>query len=310
MVPAFFRAGLSALSPRGSRARLQIFTYHRIADEPNGIDPTACEFRDQVRWIIETCNLLPLGEAVTRLRKGALPCRAAAITFDDGYENNLSVALPILEQFGAHATIFVSTEPVCTGIMWNDLIIEGLKRAEGDFVFAFGDFEVEVSDKTDLDLHLLSKLKYLPHDVRSEAAMSFYQQCTNDVVPRLMLREEQIANCDSPNIAFGAHTISHPILMNLTEQQCRVEIEESKRILSDWVNAPIDYFAYPNGRYGVDFSNREMNIVRDAGYSAAFSTEWGAARSGSNLFAMPRYTPWEKSEFGFKARILKTNLRR
>src|SRR5262249_56576651 len=74
-------------------------------------------------------TVLPLPEAIERLRTGALPSRAAAITFDDGYADNCTVAMPILSRLRLPATFFVATGFLDGGRMWNDTVIESVRRA-------------------------------------------------------------------------------------------------------------------------------------------------------------------------------------
>ena len=76
-------------------------------------------------------TVLPLSEAVERLARGALPARAVCVTFDDGYADNYAVAAPILPGMGSAATFFVAARYLDGGRMWNDTIIEAVRRATG-----------------------------------------------------------------------------------------------------------------------------------------------------------------------------------
>ena len=94
VIKAFERAILARLSPAGPRARLLILTYHRVLARPDPLlkdEPDAKTFAAQMDVLSSYCNVLPLPEAVARLKSGSLPSRAACITFDDGYANNLEV---------------------------------------------------------------------------------------------------------------------------------------------------------------------------------------------------------------------------
>src|SRR5205823_1300169 len=99
MVPGFAVQALAALAaPAGPRARLSILLYHRVLADADPFDSwnvTATEFEGQVAALATHFNMLPLDEAVMRLRSKTLPARAACITFDDGYADNESVALSI-----------------------------------------------------------------------------------------------------------------------------------------------------------------------------------------------------------------------
>ena len=92
---------LELLSPAGARGRLSILIFHRVHPQLDPMFPGemhAATFRERMGWIREWFNVLPLDDAVTALSRGMLPSRALAITFDDGYADNFTVALPILKQ--------------------------------------------------------------------------------------------------------------------------------------------------------------------------------------------------------------------
>ena len=91
----------SGITRSGNNARLSILIYHRVIPEPDPIHfykTDANIFRIHMNALADGFNVLPLREAVKRLKNGTLPSRAACITFDDGYANNATVALPILQE--------------------------------------------------------------------------------------------------------------------------------------------------------------------------------------------------------------------
>ena len=103
---------LSLLSPGGRRGRLSILIYHRVLARDDPFAPWgigAEGFTAQMAALRNHFNVIPLSEAIARLRSGSLPPRAAAVTFDDGYRDNLTVALPILRRYGIPATVFVAS---------------------------------------------------------------------------------------------------------------------------------------------------------------------------------------------------------
>ena len=132
LVPAFRH-----LSPAGPKARLSILAFHRVLRESDPLFPEVPDTRRFARvltWLKGWCNVLPLDKAVDRLSRGQLPERAAAITFDDGYADNYTEALPVLREHGMSATFFVATGFLDGGRMWNDTIIEAIRRTHHDTV--------------------------------------------------------------------------------------------------------------------------------------------------------------------------------
>jgi peptidoglycan/xylan/chitin deacetylase (PgdA/CDA1 family) len=117
------------------RPVLSILIYHRVLPVPDPLragEPDATRFDQQMRYLARHFSVLPLREAFRRLRAGTLPRRACCITFDDGYADNLTVALPILEKYGLPATIFIATGYLDGGRMFNDAAIDALGAAPGD----------------------------------------------------------------------------------------------------------------------------------------------------------------------------------
>jgi peptidoglycan/xylan/chitin deacetylase (PgdA/CDA1 family) len=309
------RGLLGWLSPSGRRGRLLILTYHRVlrsADELLPDEPDAAGFAAQMDVVGKYCRVLPLPEAVSRLREGTLPARAACITFDDGYENNLSVALPILEQRGMTGTVFIAVDAIQRGIMWNDLIIEGVRAATHAV-------DMSVLDETPLAItaaserpriigELLNRLKYLPLEQRWNLATRFFAANSSAALPRLMLREEQVREFATRGHDVGAHTMSHPILKELTAARADAEIGESGRWLRDVTGRTPRSFAYPNGRPNRDYDATHVAMVRSAGFELAVSTSWGCATRRSDMYQLPRCTPWELSSRWFAARLAKNYL--
>jgi len=114
---------------------LSILTYHRVVAEPDALVPDhvcAEEFDGQLAVLARWFRVLPLSEAVARLRAGTLPARAACVTFDDGYADNAHIALPLLLKRGLPATFFVAAGFLDGGRMWNDSVIEAIRAAQGD----------------------------------------------------------------------------------------------------------------------------------------------------------------------------------
>ncbi len=120
-----------------------------------------------------------------------------------------------------------------------------------------------------------------------------------------MMREEQVRELHAAGMEIGAHTVTHPILLNTAPDAARREIVESGRRLAEIVRQPIRLFAYPNGKPGVDYGPEHVAMVRDAGYAAAVSTGWGVATAQSDRFQLPRFTPWDRTPGRFALRLIR-----
>jgi peptidoglycan/xylan/chitin deacetylase (PgdA/CDA1 family) len=93
-------------------------------------------------------------------------------------------------------------------------------------------------------------------------------------------------------IEFGGHTVTHPFLSKLTAEQAAWEVSECKRRIEEEMQAPVGFFAYPNGREE-DFAASNKKILRDAGYRGAVTTIWGMNYRSTDPMELRRGGPWE-----------------
>ncbi len=306
---------LGVASPGGRRARLVILTYHRVLPAPDPLlpdEPDRDQFQRQMMTLARLANVLPLPDAAQRLRDGTLPARAACITFDDGYRNNLDVAAPVLRNLGLPATIFVAQHAVERGIMWNDLLIEAVRVAPDGGASAVPEFVEPLADSSArcaLISSLLRSQKYRSLPDRWQFAMETYQAIAGKEPPRLMMAQEDVATLPRLGFDVGGHTVNHPILTTLAPQKARDEIVRNADWLATLTGLRPRSFAYPNGRPGRDFNATHEQMARETGYEVAVSTEWGAARTGSNVYSLPRIGLSETSSVAIFSRLLKTCLR-
>jgi len=309
---------LAALaSPGGARGRLSILIYHRVLEpsEPFNLGhPTAPQFEAQMRAIASQFTPLALDDAIARLRSASLPPRAIAVTFDDGYADNATVALPILARFGIPATFFVATAFIGGGRMWNDAVIEALRALPSGAhdLRAWGCEDGDLSSdakRVQAIRSVIDSLKYVAPEEREARVRDLAQFADLPRTSKLMMSEDQIRELRAAGMAIGAHTETHPILARCDALVARREIAESGRRLAEIIHEPVRLFAYPNGKPGADYTPAHAAMVRDAGYAGAVSTVPGAADRCSDVYQLPRFTPWDRDLTRFSLRLV-TNLRR
>lgn len=305
------------LSPSGGSARLSIMIYHRVLPAvdplfPEELDATA--FEAQMRTLAAGFRILPLQDAVEALRKGNLPARAACVTFDDGYADNAEIALPILRRLGIPATFFVATGFLDGGRMWNDTVIEVVRRATGPTIdldgLGLGVHRIGTIEQRRATIPaLLGKLKYVPMAERLDLVGRVREAAAVDLPDDLMMSSAQVRALHSAGMEIGGHTVNHPILARIDANTARDEIADGKATLEQIIGAPVRLFAYPNGKPQQDYRAEHVTIARELGFTAAVSTAWGAADGNSDLYQLPRFTPWDRSRGRFMLRMAQ-NFRR
>lgn len=295
----------------GKRKKLFILIYHRVLDGPDFMRPDEVDkerFTWQMELLAKHFNVLPLAEALERMQHDTLPPRAVCITFDDGYADNVTNALPILQRFGLHATFFIASGFLDGGRMWNDTVIEAVRNlttetldlsAQGLGLFATG----SESQKSQTAQDILQKIKHLDFSERATLVDSIAAQ-SQDLPDDLMLTTEQLKHLHQSGMEIGGHTVNHPILARLDDEAAQIEIENNKTHLELLLSTPIKFFAYPNGVRGKDFLMKHMEMVRGTGYRAALTTNWGVSQKNTNPYSLLRFTPWDKHDIKFMIRMI------
>ena len=304
------------LSPGGRKGRLSILIFHRVLARRDAImnwDRDALEFERAIAWLKAWFNVLPLDEAIVRLRDRSLPACAAAITFDDGYADNCTVAMPILQSHGLTATFFIATGYLDGGRMWNDTVVEAVRRcrtanldlsAEG-----LGRYELGSPEAIrEAIMSILNQVKYRDPRERLKT-VDYVASVAGGVLPSdLMLTSEQVKMMRRAGMSIGAHTVTHPIIGRLGPDEVRAEIAGSKEFLESLLQERVGLFAYPNGQPTLDYRREDAEAIRSLGFDAAVTTASGVADADSDLMQLPRFTPWERTRLRFGVRLFRNIL--
>lgn len=303
-----------AIALAGRSNRFCVVNYHRILAAPDLMlesEPDVATFRWQMALLERCFNVLPLSRALEALDAGTLPPRALCITFDDGYRSVHDLALPVLQEFGLPATVFVTSGHVGTRDMWNDCIIEAVQNLPaGQLDLRHLGLDTYSLDSLSARKATLSRLtegsKYLP----APARLALVEELTGLLgegagAKGLMLTADMIVNLDRHGIEIGAHTVSHPILTSLDDDAARSEIVGGKEQLEAVLGKQVRLFAYPNGKPGKDFGARHAAMACEAGFTAAFTTVPGAITREDDRYALARSRPWDQTPLMFGLRLLR-----
>ncbi len=321
------RPVVARLTRRVRRRSLRgiVLCYHRVAGpraDPAGLDVLPSQFDAHLALLGAQAQPMALGAFERARRTGALPERAVAVTFDDGYADNLHAALPLLAARSVPATVFVTTCGVgAEGEFWWDALERGcsvphplparLSLAPPGHVFTWTlDARAQAGDVADaLDARrplydaLKTWLRALPAAALREAVAQWQAWSGTAAAARdghRTLRVDELQTlARSPLIEIGSHSVTHPLLGLLDADAQRDECMGSRAALSHWLGRAPALFAYPFGE-GAAVTRDAEAAVRAAGYDAAFTADAQAAWRGNRATAVPRIAmqAWDGAEFG------------
>lgn len=309
------KALIRVLSPGGIRG-LSILIYHRVLAQKDPLFPgevDSADFENHLHILKSMFTVVSLSSAITHARSGTLPPRAACITFDDGYADNEEIALPILQRHGLSATFFVATGFLNGGRMWNDTVIELVRgspeRVLDASALGLGSYRLGTLDERRAAITaLIAQLKYLPLDERLAQVNRLVDLAGIALPNNLMMTSDQVRALHCAGMEIGGHTVNHPILAALPAATARQEIADGKHSLEAMTGAPVRLFAYPNGKPGADYCADHVKMVQELGFEGAVSTSWGASRGNSEVFQLPRFSPWDHTPARFALRMARNLL--
>ena len=295
---SLYWSGAHRLLARRYAGKGVIFMLHSIVERADGHlgEPIRCTvdvFERLLRYLREqSIETLSMEAALARLDDPeAKPF--AVLTFDDGYRDNLTHALPLLERYRAPATIYVTTCMIerLTDCWWVGLV-DWLKRRERIAVEGFGTRDVSrLAAKVRARIGLTSWVQGDPERVAAlQTAMAIDGIDLETLTDREALsRDELLDFARHPLITIGGHTTHHPWLASLPVEAARREIRENRNYLQDSLQQEITHFAYPFGS-PVACGEREIGLAAEAGFASAVTTRHGCIFSdhGSHRFALPR----------------------
>lgn len=311
----FARLAASLASRVVPGQRLSIFTYHRVVKAHDSLlpgYPDASRFHDELRWLSQMYRFLEPEEACERLYSGNLPHRAAALTLDDGYEENFDVVNPILHELKIPAVYFIATRFLGPRLMFNDRLNEAIRlshKREIDLsMMNLGRFRIaSIDEKRQALARIVPYVKYRSLAEREELVGVVERLCEPGRHSVRMMSELQIRQTAGLGIAIGAHTRNHPILRMLDDRDSVDEIQGSIDDLETMLGQRPTLFAYPNGRYGDDFEDRHCRILEDR-VRYAFATGGGVNSRSTDRLRLARISPWGELKWAYQARLVKAML--
>ncbi len=267
--------------------RLLVLGYHNVdstwrypARRGQGIRTLA----RQLQVLRRIAHVVPLEAALRTLAEGgSLPPRAVAITFDDGYRDNLTQAVPLLARLGIPATIYLVPGFLSGEVhAWWERLAWAISRARAGYLEFDGTrHELRGAAERVAALEVVeAELKTRNHAARLAAVEELVEALEPEGSYRadeLFLDWDGARKLAGAGIGIGSHTMRHAILAREDEAAQRADVADSRRLLETELQVPVDTLAYPNGLVG-DYDATTISAVREAGYTHAVTT-WGRTSS-------------------------------
>ncbi|PTM41476.1 polysaccharide deacetylase [Bosea sp. 124] len=264
------------------RGHLTILCYHRVLPEPQRSayhDPdlvvTPDVLRTHCRLLTQHYTVLPLEKALRQIEGGGTGRPLAAITFDDGYQDNCLLAAPILQEYGIQATFFVVAGLVDTDIVpWYD------RAGLAWNALAQRDLMLDASNAREA----MSKAKQLSPSQREDWVAELQRQAGAVAIPAVdrIMTSPQLRELVSKGHEIGSHTMTHPLLPQCDDRTLTNELQQSRAALAAITGQAITGICYPNG----DCDDRVARATTAAGYGYATSVREGV----NDPHALERFT--------------------
>ena len=292
-------------SIKGGTRALPILAYHRVLDDdPNTfpfdeqvISANSESFRKQMEFIRDNFETVSFDDLYRHeLEKRPWPKHAVLITFDDGYRDNYTVAFPVLRQLGLRATVFLASGHIGSDrLFWWDAIsylvkqtrLNSISLPEEDTIITLNG---QLSRRVAID-RILGWIKHVPEHTKNRFLANLPSLLEAEIPPAagcgMHLTWDEVREMSSSGIEFGSHTVTHPVLANVGDQQLEFELSSSKEKIESELGKRVVAFAYPVG--GQSFNEATEKAVSRAGYRYAVSYIDGLAKAvQENRYKLPR----------------------
>jgi peptidoglycan/xylan/chitin deacetylase (PgdA/CDA1 family) len=300
----FFRAtGLDRATSSLTRGRGVILMFHNVRQRPDraflpnqSLEVTP-EFFELTLDLLdrEGYEIVPISEVGERIAQSGGK-RIAALTFDDGYRDNLEVAAPILRRRNAPYAVYVTTGFIerTARVWWSEVeaCIEARDHVEmriGDDVFSHAARTLEEKHAAYIAAYAFLRAHDEPDMLDAVARLLDESGIAPGFNETCMTWDEVRTLSKEPMCTIGAHTVTHARLMKHTPERVHSELADSKRIIEREIGMPVDHFAYPYGDAG-SAGPREFRIAKECGFATAITTRPGMLFEGhkDHMTALPR----------------------
>jgi peptidoglycan/xylan/chitin deacetylase (PgdA/CDA1 family) len=260
----------------------------------------------QMEYVARNYSLVTLDDLLLFLKEQKeIPPNSVAVTFDDGYADNVEIAAPVLNRFGIRAAFYVTVDCIETGMppwparlryafatttkaTWSDpggclRPLQGSAQPQTAFLLACEKCACLAGESQQ------KAIRAIEHDLEVEPLTSKH-------IP--MLTWDQVRRLSRYGHTAGSHTLTHPNLAHVQDSELSRELMGSKSKLEKELSAPVVHFSYPSPALEPHWTERTVEMTRKVGYLTAVTSSSGLVRNGDNpLFFRRLAIPTRYDEF-------------
>ncbi|MCY2961864.1 MAG: polysaccharide deacetylase family protein [Planctomycetota bacterium] len=304
-----FHTGLHALVDKIMPRRMLVLAGHCVsaptcASLPKDMKIRGDDLERILSWLAKRYEVVTMAEGARRLQSGEGSRSLAVLTMDDGYRDNLTHLVPILQRVGVGATVYLESRPLdARRANWTHKLFWCLERM-GPEPFVLRYTEIGRADRQGSILlnqlvphgqattyHIKRLLKYevdpLERDRALEALYTELGGVDRELTDALYMTWDDVRALDRAGVEIGGHTVSHPILAKLPADAQAAEVRGCAESLQRGLGHPVTSFAYPFGR-NWDFDSSSIDAARAAGFTTATTTHAGVQERGGDSYRIPR----------------------
>lgn len=295
---------------------IKVLLYHRVTNIENDYNLLAVSpenFDKQMEYLKNHYQIIRLEDDWSKIVEPSI-----CVTFDDGYEDSYTEALPILEKWKIPASFFITTGNISSSReFWHDDIIRMILTGEyypESFELKHDIYGQSWPTETLSDRNKLYQvMRYLFQrstkeeraDWRSQLLRWSGMKGEGRANRRSMTEEQCRLLSSSPYITIGAHTVNHIALSKQSREIQYREILDSKLYLEDLIHQEVEFFSYPFGGRS-DYSKDTLQIVRELNFKKTLAVFEGDINEGVDLHQIPRYLVrnWDVEQFAKKVEAM------
>jgi peptidoglycan/xylan/chitin deacetylase (PgdA/CDA1 family) len=298
--PTLVSLGFDKLLLQKNKKKQAIINFHGVSKVQgkrfNNRHLDSGEFEKLVIALKKNYEIIPLKQLFENFRaKTVSKKRTIALTFDDGYINNFTVALPILKKHNVPATFYLITESLENKdfYVWPDVIDLVQKHTKEDIVISAGTFKYPGFYCAELGLSLTDLMKQSGVDrekhlteIKQKYPVYITEAAKEPELIKLVHKTELTHYANEPLIEYGSHTHMHYNLEFLPSAECLNEVALSKKIIEEITKKPVISLAFPDGSYNAD----TISNSKKAGYENVVAVTYKLNENNKDPFILSRFT--------------------